>query len=242
MIWFGNLNRILAQPAAGAFGPAPEQVRMRRALEHVAEGAPWLYGPPLLDALAETGWVDRPTAERLLPHFRHFDPDRHFADHLRKLSFRGRNSLEEFRAGVRCVVEEITGDGVLGEVGEMPCVRFRTGEREGVVIAQPEVSFTITGRTRDAVLAAVEEMPDAVVVIARNFDRGAGEQLSGILHRTGVPGTLVTVNLLLGIRAGTMRYRPATDHIVDLLGLGRPLRSADLARLGERPVASPASA
>jgi hypothetical protein len=234
MIWFGNLNRILPEPDPEAFGPLPERTRMRRALEWVAERAPQLSGAALLDALATSGWIDRGSAERLLPEFRFFDPDRHFADYLRRLSFRGRSAADDFRQGVRCVVEEVTGSGTLGELGPEPAIRFRSGAREGIVIAHPEVGFTIGGRTREAVAAAVEEMPDALVVVARNFERGAADQLSGLLHRTEVPGTLITVNLLLGIRATALRYQPSPDRVVELLGCGRPLRSADVARLGER--------
>jgi hypothetical protein len=49
-----------------------------------------------------------------------------------------------------------------------------------------------------------------------------------------VPGTLVTVNLLLGIRATTLRYQPGAERVIELLGSGRPLRSRDVAVLGER--------
>lgn len=234
MIWFGNLNRILATPEPEAFGPLSEHRRMLQALQSVAERAPQLSGDALVDALAATGWVDRATAQRLLPTFVHFDPDRHFSEYLRSLSFRGRSAAAEFREGVRCVFQELTGDVSVGELGPEPAVRFRTGDREGVVLAHPEVSFSIGGRTRDAVVAAVEEMPDALVVVARNFDRGTADQLSGILARTGVPGTLVTVNLLLGLRAMKLRYRPAEERVVRLLGAGRPLRSCDIAVLGER--------
>lgn len=234
MIWFGNLNRILPEPDPGAFGPLPERTRMLRALEWVAERAPQLSGPALLEALAGTGWVDRASAERLLPEFRYFDPDRHFSDALRRLSFRGRSAAEDFRRGVRCVVEEVTGSAIMGEVGPEPAIRFRSGEREGIVLAHPEVGFTIAGKTREAVEAAVEEMPDVLVVVARNFEKSTADQLSAILERTEVPGTLVTVNLLLGIRATALRYQPSADRVVELLGRGRPLRSADVARLGDR--------
>jgi hypothetical protein len=44
----------------------------------------------------------------------------------------------------------------------------------------------------------------------------------------------VTVNLLLGIRAITLRYQPSVDRLIGVLGAGRPLRSADIARLGDR--------
>jgi hypothetical protein len=235
MIWFGKIERILAEPAAiEEYGLASDSTRMQIALERVAEAAPGLYGPPLLDALAGTGWIDRSTAERLLPHFRHFDPDRHFAEYLRRLSFRGRGAAESFRSGIRCVMEEITGSGRLDQVGPEPCIRFASGDFEGVVLAQPEVAFTISGRTRDAIAAAVEEMPDVLVVVARNFDRVTANQLGGVLGGTGVPGTLVTLNLLLGIRATTLRYQPRIDRIVQLLATGGTLRSVDIARLGDR--------
>lgn len=234
MIWFGNLNRILTERDPAAFGPLPERTRMLRALEAVAARAPQLTGPQLLDALAGTGWVDRSVAERLLPEFRHFDADRHFSEHLRRLSFRGRSAAGDFRQGVRCVMEEVTGSGVLAEVGPEPAIRFLRGEREGVVLAHPEVAFTIGGKTREAIDAAIEEMPDALVVVARNFERSTADQLAAILDRTGIPGTLVTVNLLLGIRATALRYQPSPERVIDLLGCGRPLRSADVARLGDR--------
>lgn len=238
MIWFGNLNRIFVSPPPEHLRLAAESTRMQFALERVAEAAPGLGGQSLLDALASTGWVDRPTAERLLPHFRHFDPDRHFADYLRRLSFRGRSAADEFRSGIRCIVEEMAGSSWLDRAGPEPCVRFSRGQTEGLVLAQPEVGFSISGRTRDALAAAVEEMPDVVVVVARNFDRNAAGQLSGILHRTGVPGTLVTLNLLLGIRATALRYQPEFDRIIDVLATGGALRSTDIARLGDRALAA----
>lgn len=234
MIWFGNLNRIFATTDPRAFGPVPEDDRMLQALRAVAERAPQLSGRPLIEALAATGWVDGATAQRLLPTFVHFDPDRHFSEYLRSLSFRGRSAAADFREGVRCIVEELTGEGRLGEVGPEPAIRFRHGDLEGIVLAHPEVSFTISGGTRDAILAAVEEMPDTLVVVARNFERGAAEQLASLLAGTDVPGTLVTVNLLLGIRAMNLRYQPSVERTVRLLSAGRPLRSTDIASLGER--------
>lgn len=234
MIWFGNLNRILPSPVPDGFGPLSERARMRNALEHVAERAPGLSGAALLDTLAATGWVDRATAARLLPEFSFFDADRHFAEYLRRLSFRGQSAAEEFREGVRQVVTEIVGDGALDDVGPERAIRFKQGEFEGIVLAHPEVSFTIGGPTRGAVEAAVAEMPDALVVVARNFDPHATAQLSGMLASTGVPGTLLTVNLLLGIRAISLRYQPSLERVVSVLGAGRPLRSTDIARLGDR--------
>ena len=234
MIWFGNLNRILATPIPDGFGPLPERRRMLNALERVAEHSPQLGGAALLDALADTGWVDRATAARLLPSFDYFDPDRHFSDYLRKLSFRGNSAAEEFRQGVRQVVEEVVGHGKVDEVGPERGVRFQRDQYEGVVLAYPEVSFTIGGPTRAAIDAAIAEMPDTLLVVARNFDQHAAGQLSGVLAGSGVPGTLVTVNLLLGIRAISLRYQPSVDRVIDVLGKGRPLRSADIARLGDR--------
>lgn len=234
MIWFGNLNRIIPTAGPGAFGPRPEGERMERALRCVAEQAPQLMGSALVDALADTGWVDRTTAARLLPIFRHFDADRHFSDHLRRLSFRGKSAAAEFRSGIRCIVEEITGHAEVDETCDEPLIRFRSGEKEGVVLAYPEVGFTIAGDTRRAIESLMDEMPDAVVVVARNFDRGAEDQLSSMLYRSEIAGTLVTVNLLLGIRAVTLRYQPGTGRVLDLLGAGRPIRSRDVALLGNR--------
>ena len=234
MIWFGNLERFVASPLPETFAVASETARMQLALERVAESAPSLYGRPLVEALASTGYVDRATAVRLLPTFRHFDADRHFGEYMRRLSFRGSSAAEEFRTGVRCVVEEITGDGMLDRVGPEPCVRFSSGPYQGVVLAQPEVAFSIGGRTRDAVAAAVEEMPDVLVIVARNFEPTAPLQLTSLLSRTGVPGTLLTVNLLLGLRATALRYQPGPRRVVELLATGGALRSADLARLGDR--------
>jgi hypothetical protein len=234
MIWFGKVERLISEPIPEALGLASESVRMKLALERVAETAPGLGGSALVDAIASTGFVDRTTAARLLPTFRHFDADRHFAEHLRRLSFRGRLAADQFRTGIRCVVEEITGSGLLDQVGPEPCVRFAADAYEGVILAQPEVGMTIAGRTRDALLAAIEEMPDVVVVVARNFEKGASDQLQAILGRSGVPGTLVTLNLLLGIRATTLRYQPRLDRVVSVLAKGGTLRSADIAPLGDR--------
>lgn len=234
MIWFGSLNRLVVTPPAESFALLTDATRMQHALERVAETHPGLSGPALVEALEETGWVDRLTAERLLPHFRHFDADRHFSEYLRRLSFRGASAVDEFRSSVRCIVEELTGDGRLDQIGPEPCVRFTSGDVEGVVLAQPEVSFTIAGRTREAVLAAIEEMPDVLLVVARNFDRAAADQLGSLLNRTGLQGTLVTVNLLLGIRAITLRYQPIPHRIFEVLSSGGALRSSDIARLGDR--------
>jgi len=234
MIWFGNLNRILATPLPENRGGDSEPVRMQYALERVAESAPGLSGPALLDALAGTGWIDRASAERLLPTFRGFDPDRHFSEHLRRLSFRGRTAGEDFRSGVRYITEEITGHGTVDQVGPELCVRFAVGMYEGIILAHPEVNFSISGRTREAVLAAIEEMPDLLVVVARNFDRNAADHLASLVHRTGVPGTLLSLNLLLGVRALTLRYQPGLDRVVSLLSKGGLMRSAEIARLGDR--------
>ncbi|HEV2130727.1 MAG TPA: hypothetical protein VGR27_06470, partial [Longimicrobiaceae bacterium] len=207
---------------------------MQHAIESVAARTPHLAGEPLLDALVQTGWVDRATAARLLPGFRHFDADRYFAESLRALSFRGTSVADEFRTRVARVVEELAGKAEIATVGEEEGIRFRHGEREGIVLAYPEVALTLGASARSSIAAAVEEMPDALVIVARNFGEGTAPQLAAMLSRTGVPGTLLTVNLLLGIRAMALRYQPGTDRVLDLLGTGRPLRSADIARLGDR--------
>lgn len=234
MIWFGRVPHAYTvvpphSPAAG-----DERARMRQALQHVAAHAPHLGGDALLDALAETGWVDREAAARLLPSFRDFDADRYFAEHLRRLSLRGTRVAEEFRGGVRRVVEDVVGSAELEGVGPEDAIRFRSGDREGIVLAYPEVGFSLGGSTRQSLAAAVEEMPDALVLVARNFQEGTADQLASILSGTGVPGTLVTVNLLLGIRAVTLRYQPTPERVIATLGAGRPLRSADVALLGNR--------
>lgn len=207
---------------------------MQNALHWVAARAPHLSGTALVEALAETGWVDASTAVRLLPHFRHFDPDRYFAESLRSLSFRGANAGPEFRARVAAVVQELTGSAAVGDVGGEEGIRFRRGEHQGIVLAYPEVALTLGGGVYDAVAAAVEEMPDTLVLVARNFAESAGPLLAALLARTGVPGTLLTVNLLLGVRAMCLRYQPPVERVLDLLGTGRPIRSADIARLGDR--------
>lgn len=235
MIWFGKDVRLRLFPASLApAAPVDDTARMEHALRAVAERTPHLAGDALVDALAGTGLVDRDTAARLLPHFRHFDADRAFSDGLRTLSFRGPTAADEFRTRVARVVEELTGDARLGAVGPEEAVRFRQGEREGIVLAYPQVGFTVSGRTMDAVRAAVDEMPDALVIVARNFHDATRDQLRAVLDRTEVPGTLVTVNLLLGMRAMALRYQPETNRVIDLLGAGRPLRSQDVALLGNR--------
>ena len=234
MIWFGRpLSEVLYTPPAGmALGD--ESVRMEHALRWVAARDPHLEGTDLLDALAATGWVDRGTAARLLPCFRHFDADRCFADALRGLSFRGPTAAGEFRQRIGRVMEDIAGGAALGTVGPEECVRFGAGERQGVVLAYPQVGFSLGGPAAQAVAAAVDEMPDALVIVARNFQEGTAGQLGSLLSGTEVPGTLVTVNLLLGIRATTLRYQPGSDRVIRLLGAGRPLRSRDVAVLGDR--------
>lgn len=234
MIWFGNLNRVLPGEDPASFGPLPERERMRRALEWAAERAPHLTGAARLDALAASGWVDRVTAARLIPEFGYFDADRHFADNLRRISFKGAGAGEEFRRGIGFVVEELVGSATEDAVGPEPAIRFQEGERQGIVLAHAEVGFSVAGRTREAVLAAVEEMPDAIVIVARNFDRATADQLAGLLSRTEVPGTLITLNILLGLRAIALRYQPSRERVLDLLGVGRPVGSVDIAMLGNR--------
>jgi hypothetical protein len=234
MIWFGNLAQALALRVPAPLLCGDENRRMENALRAVAARDPQLEGDALVDALAATGWVDRATAARLLPCFRHFDADRWFAESLRSLSLKGPTAAEEFRERVGRVIEDLTGDARLEEVGPEGGVRFTLGEREGVVLAYPAVQFSLGGTAAQAVQAAAEEVPDALVIVARNFQDGTREQLASLLHRTEVPGTLVTVNLLLGIRATALKYQPPRERVVDLLSLGRPLRTQDVAVLGER--------
>ena len=234
MIWFGNLAHALRLPVPALAAGSGEGERMEAALRAVAAHAPHLEGDALLDALADTGLVDRRAAARLLPCYRHFDADRWFAESLRSLSLKGPLVADEFRGRVGRVMEDLTGNARIDEVGPEGAVRFTRGAREGIVLAYPAVQFSLGGPALKAVEAAVEEMPDALVIVARNFQDTAGAQLAGVLSRSGVPGTLVTVNLLLGMRAAALRHQPPADRVIDLLGLGRPIRSRDVAVLGER--------
>jgi len=233
MIWFGNLAHALRIPIPALVGGDDGQ-RMEAALRHVAAHAPHLEGDALLDALAETGMVDRATARRLLPCYRHFDADRWFAESLRSLSLKGPLVADEFRGRIGRVVEDLTGNARLEDVGPEGAVRFAVGGREGIVLAYPAVQWTLGGPSAKAIEAAVEEMPDALVIVARNFQDTTRAQLSAVLDRTEVPGTLVTVNLLLGLRATVLKYQPSPDRVLDLLSLGRPIRTQDVASLGER--------
>ena len=234
MIWFGNLSEALRVGVPATLLAGDENARMEHALRAVASRAPHLSGTELLDALAATGWVDHATAARLLPTYRHFDADRWFAESLRSLSLKGPTVADEFRERIGRVVEDLTGEARVAPVGPEGAVRFRAGEREGIVLAYPQVQFSLGGSALQAVEAAVEEMPDALVIVARNFQDGAWGQLSSLLHRTEVPGTLVTVNLLLGLRATALRYQPPAERVVDLFSLGRPLKTQDVAKLGDR--------
>ena len=235
MIWFGNLSALRIPVPAFMAQAGDENTRMEHALRAVASRAPHLEGGALLDALAATGWVDRSTAARLLPCFRHFDADRWFAESLRSLSLKGPTVAEEFRSRIGRVVEDLTGNARVDEVGPEGAVRFTLGEREGIVLAYPAVQWSIGGAAADAVRAAVDEMPDALVIVARNFQDNTRAQLAAMLDRTEVPGTLVTVNLLLGMRATALKYQPSPDRVLDLLAAGRPLRTQDVATLGGRP-------
>jgi hypothetical protein len=235
MIWFGKpFSEVLFTPPAGVAPVGDESARMEHALRWVAARDPHLEGGALVEALASTGWVDHATAARLLPCFRHFDRDRYFSEALRSLSFRGPTAAGEFRQRIGRVMEDLTGAAVLGTVGAEDCVRFGAEDRQGLVLAYPQVQFSLGGESAKAVAAAAEEMPDALVIVARNFQEGTAGQLKSMLQGTEVPGTLVTVNLLLGIRATTLRYQPSADRVIQLLGSGRPLRSRDVALLGDR--------
>lgn len=234
MIWFGNLPLPGSRALPHAAARENPHARMARALRTVAAREPHLAGSALLDAIEATGGVDRETAARLLPWFRDFDADRHFADNVRRLALKGVAAADEFRGVVRYVVEDLTGSGEVTEVGPEPAIRFRGAEREGIVLAYPQVAFSLAGEARRTVQAAVEEMPDALVIVAKNFTEAAADQLAGMLAGTEVPGTLLTVNLLLGMRAVKLRYGPSPERVFDTLGAGRPLRSVDVALLGNR--------
>lgn len=236
MIWFGKLERLFIGPVPPGLPEAADEKRMQFALERVAEVAPWLTGDPLIDALAATGWVDRETASRLFPVFRHFDPDRHFGDYMRRLSFRGRTVEEEFRYGIRSIFQEIVGNAELCQLGPEACIRFEEGDRQFVALCRPEVGLTVAGTTREALLASIEEMPDAVLLIARSFERSAVDQVSSVLSRTGIPGSLVTVNHLLGLRATALRFGSSPEMIADVLALGGSVGSVQVARLGDQSV------
>jgi len=236
MIWFGNLSHAL-RIAVPAIAAGDEGQRMEAALRLVAAYAPQLEGDALLDALAGTGYVDRDTARRLLPCYRHFDADRWFAESLRSLSLKGPLVADEFRGRIGRVVEDLTGNARIAELGPEGAVRFTLGDREGVVLSYPTVQFSIGGTAKGAVEAAVEEMPDTLVIVARNFQDSTFGQLRAMLTNTGIRGTLVTVNLLLGIRATALKYQPSPERVVDLLSVGRPIRTQDVATLGERMAA-----
>lgn len=240
MIWFGNLSHALRIPLPALAGGGDDAQRMETALRTVAAYAPQLEGEELLDALAATGFVERATAARLLPCYRHFDADRWFAEQLRSLSLKGPVVADEFRTRIGRVVEDLTGNARIDQVGPDGGVRFTLGDREGVVLSYPTVQFSLGGTALQTVEAAAGEMPDALVIVARNFQDAAGAQLSSILARYGIRGTLVTVNLLLGIRATALKYQPSPERVVDLLSLGRPIRTQDVATLGDRVLAQAA--
>jgi len=233
MIWFGNLTAH-TQGDTHILAVGDDSARMEHALRWVAARAPHLSGPALLDALADTGLVDRRTAARLLPTFRGFDADRVFADALRALSLRGPTAAEEFRSRVGRVLDDVAGGARVESVGPETGIRFGRGERQGVVLAYPQVQFSLGVAASEAVSAAMDEMPDALVIVARNFADGAAAQLRAVLERTEIPGTLVTVNLLLGMRAIALKYQPTEERVFGLLGAGGALRSRDIATLGDR--------
>jgi hypothetical protein len=233
MIWFAPAYRSLLDPHA-APRERDEHTCMLRALQIVAEIAPQLEGAALIEALAGTGWVDASTAQRLLPTFGDFDPDRHFGEYLRALSFRGMGAGEPFRHGVGRAFADLLGHVEEDRLDEEPAIRVRDGERETLVLAYPEVGFNLGPGTRAAVAAAIERFPDSLVVVARNFQPTVAEQLRAQLDGTEVPGTLLTVNLLLGMRAMALRYRPGSERVARLLAHGGALRSRDIAVLGDR--------
>lgn len=231
MIWFGRHPGLhIPSPVRGRV-PVRDRDRMRAALEQIAAHAPHLTGAELLDALGDTGWIDRATAKRLLPEFRNFDPDRHFAEHMRRLSFRGPSASDEFHAGIGRIVADLFGSSRETEIAAELAFRFQHAEQEGLILGYPMVQLAIGGTLQEAVTSAIEEVPDALVIVARNFHPAAAEQLRGLLSSSEVPGTLITINLLLGVRATVLRYQPHKSRVVRLLGAGRPLRSADVARL-----------
>jgi len=237
MIWFAPAYRSLLDPHA-APRERDEHTCMLRALQIVAEVAPQLQGAELIEALAGTGWVDVPTARRLLPTFRDFDADRHFGEYLRALSFRGPGAQEPFLHGVGRAFADLLGDVEEDRLEEEPAIRVWDGVRETLVLAYPEVGFSMGPRTQAAIAVAIERFPDSLVLVARNFQPTLAEQLRAQLDGTELSGTLLTVNLLLGLRAMALRYQPGTERVARLLARGGTLRSRDIAVLGDRQLAA----
>lgn len=235
MIWFGPRAGSFAPPTSSRAvpdrAPLAASARMYRALTDVATHSPQLTGRGLVVALAETGWVDILEAERMLPCFPKWDADRCFAEGLRRLSFRGIAVADEFRGRVARAVQDILGDVELRD--DDGVLRFSVGSHEGVVLAHAEVDWTPGGESRTALARLAAEMPDSVAVVARSFRSSAAAEVSGLLGRE-VPGTLISVNQLLGMRAAALKLQPPRERFLELLAVGRTLRSADLAPLGER--------
>ena len=235
MIWFGHLTLQSAErpPVDRA---RPELARMEMALRWVAARAPELRGETLAAALVSAGWVDLEEARRLLPLFSRFDADRHFADELRRLSFRGMSVLDEFHGRIGRVLVDLAGRFALDEVAGERCLRFRDGEREGLVFAYPRVGLSLGPGLTAALRDAAETMPDSVVIVARSFRPDFEAQVRGLMHGTDVPCTLITVNRLLGVRAVALAYRPPRADVLGLFEQGGLVGSAAVAHLADRSV------
>jgi len=235
MIWFGHLT---LQPAHGSpiDRAQPELARMKMALRWVAARAPELRGEHLAAALVSTGWVDLEEARRLIPLFSHFDADAHFAEELRRLSFRGMSVVDEFHQRIGRILVDLTGRFAMDDVAGERCLRFRDEGREGLVFAYPLVGLSLGGGLTAALRTSAGEMPDSVVIVARTFRPDFEAQVRGLMHGSDVPCTLVTVNRLLGVRAVTLAYRPPRADVFRLLGQGGLIGSAAVAHLADRSV------
>lgn len=235
MIWFGEnfVPVFTPRDREGEFS------RMQRGIRWVAERTPGATGEELVSALSESGWVSTETARRLLPYFRDFDADRYFAERLRRLSFRGELAVDEFRRRIGQVMVDLTEEGervVLS--GGAEAVRFRAGERDGLVFAFPEVSYAVDPELRAAVPDVLEHFPHTVVLVARNFRPGAEAAFRSLFRGQEIAPTTVTVNRLLGLRAVALRYRTPADRVMDLLCSGSGVSTRAVARLGDRELAA----
>jgi len=168
-----------------------------------------------------------------------FDPDRHFAESLRRLSFRGELAVDEFRRRIGQVMVDLTEDGEKVVLpGGAEAVRFRAGDRDGLVFAFPEVSYAVDAELRAAVPDVMEHFPHAVVLVARNFRAGAEASFRSLFRGQEIAPTLVTVNRLLGLRAVALRYGTPAELVMDMFCCGGSVSTRAVARLGDRELAA----